>query len=139
MKKYNFILIATTIMISHLTQAQDSDYKVVFDITSPDPVSQQQVVREAGLIKATHPDAQIEIVVYGQALGFIQKDISTHTSEIEKLVSQKRVSFKACHASMDRNHVEESQLIHGVSTVPDGIYEIITKQRQGWGYIKVAQ
>jgi intracellular sulfur oxidation DsrE/DsrF family protein len=39
---------------------------------------------------------------------------------------------------MKRQHIDESQLLPGVETVPDGIYEIISKQRDGWGYIKVA-
>jgi intracellular sulfur oxidation DsrE/DsrF family protein len=40
---------------------------------------------------------------------------------------------------MQRYNIDKSQLIAGVETVPDGIYEIITKQKQGWGYIKVSQ
>jgi len=28
--------------------------------------------------------------------------------------------------------------VAGVATVPDGIYEIISKQAAGWGYIKVS-
>jgi intracellular sulfur oxidation DsrE/DsrF family protein len=37
---------------------------------------------------------------------------------------------------MKRWNIGESQLLPGVSTVPDGIYEILQKQREGWGYIK---
>ena len=40
---------------------------------------------------------------------------------------------------MKRNNIDKSQLIPGVEIVPDGIYEIILKQREGWGYIKVAR
>ena len=29
------------------------------------------------------------------------------------------------------------QLLPGVQTVPDGIYEIVSKQQEHWGYIKV--
>jgi intracellular sulfur oxidation DsrE/DsrF family protein len=39
---------------------------------------------------------------------------------------------------MKRMNVDKSQLIPGVEVVPDGIYEIISKQRENWGYIKVA-
>jgi intracellular sulfur oxidation DsrE/DsrF family protein len=39
---------------------------------------------------------------------------------------------------MKANSVDITQLVPGVQTVPDGIYEIITKQREGWGYIKVS-
>jgi intracellular sulfur oxidation DsrE/DsrF family protein len=140
MKRNIFILWAVMLTFSQWSAGQTSaDYKVIFDITSSDPVAQRQVVRDAGLIKSAHPDAQIEVVVYGQALPLIQKDKSPLASDIEKLISQKGVSFNACHVSMDRNHVTEADLIKGAGTVPDGIYEIILKQKQGWGYIKISQ
>ena len=40
---------------------------------------------------------------------------------------------------MKRHKIEKSQLIPGVTTVPDGILEIIMKQKEGWGYIKEGQ
>jgi intracellular sulfur oxidation DsrE/DsrF family protein len=39
---------------------------------------------------------------------------------------------------MKRHNIDAFQLLPGVSIVPDGIYEIITKQKEGWGYIKAA-
>jgi intracellular sulfur oxidation DsrE/DsrF family protein len=41
--------------------------------------------------------------------------------------------------AMKRQQIDASQLLPGVQIVPDGIYEIISKQRDGWGYIKVAR
>jgi intracellular sulfur oxidation DsrE/DsrF family protein len=40
---------------------------------------------------------------------------------------------------MKRYQVDVSQLIPGVTTVPDGILQIIKRQAEGWGYIKEAQ
>lgn len=127
-------------MISIYALAQSSpDYKVVFDITSADPANQAQVVRDVMSIKAANPDAQLEVVIYGEGLNLIQKNTSSFVAEIKKLTTQKGITFNACHQSMKRNHVVKSDLITGVGVVPDGIYEIIKKQKQGWGYIKIAQ
>lgn len=135
---FKFVIIsAAMLMLQQFVSAQASDYKVVFDLTSNDPVAQQQVIRDAGLIKSAHPDAQVEVVLYGQGLDLVRKDKSTHTDDIANLI-RNGVDFKACHIAMDRQHITESQLISGVQTVPDGIYEIISKQRMGFGYIKVA-
>ena len=38
---------------------------------------------------------------------------------------------------MKNQGVAESQLLPNVMTVPDGVGEIVSKQNQGWGYIKV--
>jgi len=40
--------------------------------------------------------------------------------------------------AMKANNVEVNQLVPGVQIVADGIYEILSRQREGWGYIKVS-
>jgi hypothetical protein len=40
---------------------------------------------------------------------------------------------------MKRHQLDKSQLLPGIGTVPDGIYEIVARQSEGWGYIKAAQ
>jgi intracellular sulfur oxidation DsrE/DsrF family protein len=77
-------------------------------------------------------------VIYGQGLALVTKEGSSQQSEIARLSSMKDVSFKVCALSMKRNNIDKSQLLPGVEVVPDGIYEIISKQRDNWGYIKVA-
>jgi uncharacterized protein len=80
----------------------------------------------------------VEAVIYGQGVSLVTNGVSTRAEEVARLSSQKDVSFKVCAMSLKRQHIDESQLLPGVGTVPDGIYEIISKQRDGWGYIKVA-
>jgi len=131
------ILTALLLFFSVCCFSQLADYRVVFDMTSKDSVNQQSVIREVGLIKDGNPDAKVEVVLYGQALGLVTSQ-SPQAETIEKLLAKKDVSFKVCAIAMKRNNVDKSQLLPSVEVVPDGIYEIITKQREGWGYIKVA-
>lgn len=137
MKKYLSIFLSLTLLFLN-SRAQNSDYKVVFDITSSDPASQNQVIREVSLIKEGNPDAQVEVVLYGRSLDLVRKDKSQFTSDIQRLVNLNGVSFNVCHIAMEHNNVDSSQLIPGVGIVPDGIYEIVKKQREGWGYIKIS-
>lgn len=136
MKK--MFLTCALIYVTLLGFSQNTDYKVVFDMTSKDPVNQQTVVRETSLIRETNPDANIEVVVYGQGLDLVITSKTTQASAIKDLIANKNVSFKVCALAMKRNNVDESQLLPGVEVVPDGIYEIISKQKEGWGYIKVS-
>jgi len=119
--------------------AQQRDYKVVFDVTSKDTLVHQTAIRQMGLIARTSPDARLELVLFGQSLSMVIKDKSTVGEEIQKLLENKNVSFKVCAFTMQRYKIDKSQLITGVEIVPDGIYEIVTRQREGWGYIKVTQ
>jgi intracellular sulfur oxidation DsrE/DsrF family protein len=133
------LLLAAVLMTSFLIKAQNADYRVVFDMTSRDTINQQAVIRELGLIREGNPDAKMEVVMYGQGIDLAIKDRSSQQAAIQKLLTDKGISFKICAIAMRRNNIDKSQLIPGVEVVPDGIYEIISKQRDGWGYIKVAR
>ncbi len=137
MKKIT-LLVSILTMFTYFLHAQNKDYKVVFDLTSKDTLNQRSLLHEMSLIKEGNPDAKIEAVIYGQGLGLVTKDVSTQSAEIQRLLSMKDVSFKVCALAMKGNNVDKSQLLPGVEVVPDGIYEIISKQREGWGYIKIA-
>jgi intracellular sulfur oxidation DsrE/DsrF family protein len=137
MKKI-ILMVSMITSLACFSTAQNKDYNVVFDLTSKDTLNQQSLLHEMSLIKAGNPDAKVEAVIYGQALGLITKDKSSQSAEIQRLLSMKDLSIKVCALAMKRQKIDESQLLPGVQIVPDGIYEIISKQRDGWGYIKVA-
>ena len=119
-----------------LSNAQ-SDYKVVFDFTSKDTNDQKAVIRWLNEISKGEPNAKMEVVMYGQGFNLVHKDKSIVAGEVMRLAANKNITFKVCAASLKNNNVDVSQLLEGVTTVPDGIYEVISKQHQGWGYIKV--
>jgi intracellular sulfur oxidation DsrE/DsrF family protein len=127
------------LMTASIIRAQNADYRVVFDMTSRDSVNQQAVIRELGLIREGNPDAKMEVVMYGQGIDLAIAGRTSQQAAMQKLMADKGISFKICAIAMKRNNVDQSQLVPGVEVVPDGIYEIITKQREGWGYIKVAR
>jgi intracellular sulfur oxidation DsrE/DsrF family protein len=137
MKKI-ILMVSILTALTCFTYAQNKDYKIVFDLTSQDTLNQQSLLHEMSLIKEGNPDAKIEAVIYGQGLGLVTKGKSAQSAEIQRLSAMKDVSFKVCALAMKRMNVDKSQLIPGVEVVPDGIYEIISKQRENWGYIKVA-
>ena len=118
--------------------AQSNDYRVIFDLTSRDTINQQTVVREIGLIRNANPEAQLEVVIYGQGLDMAVRGRSAQENAVQKLIADGKARFKVCGMTMKRNNIDKDQLVPGVEVVPDGIYEIISKQREGWGYIKVA-
>jgi intracellular sulfur oxidation DsrE/DsrF family protein len=83
-----------------------------------------------------NPEAKLEVVMYGQGFNMVTKDRTVVADAITTLAANKNISFKVCAVALKNNNVDKSQLLPGVETVPDGIYEIISKQKEGWGYIK---
>ncbi|MGN8035380.1 DsrE family protein [Chitinophaga sp. 22321] len=135
MKKL-FVLVAC--LLGYLACCAQSDYKVVFDITSKAVEDHNTLMRQVNSILKSSPDAQLEVAVYGEALDMVLKDKSKISPALTELLNNKKVAVKVCGITMKRNNKDASELIPGVEIVPDAIYEIITKQKEGWGYIKVA-
>jgi len=137
--KQHLLLIALLLFSVQFLFAQSSPYNVVFDLTGKDSVSQMAVIRWINEITKSNPNAKLEVVMYAQGVDFAVKDKSLVANEVTRLAENKNVSFRVCAIALKNHNIDKSQLLPGVDTVPDGIYEIISKQAEGWGYIKVAR
>jgi len=125
-------------LLSSFLSAQPN-YKVVFDLTSKDTNDHKMAIRWVKEVLAAEPTAQVEVVFFGQSLDMITKNKSVVADAITDITSKnKNASFKVCRVAMKAHNISMDELVAGVQTVPDGIYEIISKQRDGWGYIKVS-
>ena len=133
------IFLTTAFLLSIILQsyAQQKPYNIVFDLTTSDTATHQRLIRWINGILTSHPDAKIEVVFYGKALDMIVKDKSTVSGDVIKLGTNKKVTFAACEHAMQVFNISKNQLLDGVSTVPDALYELIIKQAEGYGYIKV--
>jgi len=112
-------------------------YKVVFDLTTDDPQDQGALVRWIREVAAVNPDNEMEVVMYGRGPSMVVAGRSTIADDVKQAIARPRVSFRVCEIAMQNQKIEKSQLLPNVGTVPDGIGEIVAKQREGWGYIKV--
>ena len=136
MKKllFSFFIFCITVISSN---GQKTPYNIVFDLTTSDTAAHQRVIRWSKLILETHPDAKIEIVFYGKALDMVVTGKSSVSTDVIKLATEKKVTFAACEHAMQVFNINKSQLLNGVTTVPDALYELVIKQAEGYGYIKV--
>lgn len=130
------ILIACILASAIQCVNAQSDYKVVFDLTSKDTLDHKALLRWVTEISKASADAKLEIVMYGQGVHMVKKGGSPVEGSIASLIGNKNISFKVCAVALKNQGIEPGQLIDGVGVVPDGIYEIISKQKEGWGYIK---
>ena len=139
MKKYLFQCFFLLSLGSNLAAQQPADYKVVFDLTSRDTLDQRNVIRWLNEISRSNPAAKLEVVMYGKGLELVVKDKSYVPEAVTQLEANKNISFKVCAIAMKNNNVTQDQLLAGVEIVPDGIFEIVSRQKEGWGYIKAAR
>jgi uncharacterized protein len=120
-----------------LVQTQRQPYRVVFDLTSRDTLDQKAVLRWIKEVGTSSPNAHMEVVMYAKGFELVMPERSAFTAEVKEAMKRPNVSFVVCAVALKNNNVDKSQLLAGVQTVPDGIYELVAKQQENWGYIKV--
>lgn len=132
-----FFLAAFSFSLLIQSFAQAKPYNVVFDLTTSDTATHQRVIRWINSIVGSYPDAKIAVVFYGKSLPMVETNQSSVANDVKKLAGGKNVTFTVCEQAMKVHKVDKSMLLPGVKTVPDGIYELVSKQAEGYGYIKV--
>src|SRR5437868_8824646 len=120
-----------------IVQAQRQPYRVVFDLTSRDTLEQKAVLRWIKEVSTSSPNAQMEVVMYAKGFELVMPERSAFSADVKEAMKNPNVAFKVCAIALKNNKVDKSQLLPGVQTVPDGIYELVSKQQENWGYIKV--
>jgi uncharacterized protein len=133
------LLAATLIGVAQSAQssAAGKPYKVLFDLTTDDPNDQAAVMRWIREVSSINPNNEMEVVMYGRGLNLVVTGKSTLADDVKTALAGSRVSFRVCEIALKNQKIDKSQLLPSVGTVPDGIGEIVSKQKEGWGYIKV--
>jgi intracellular sulfur oxidation DsrE/DsrF family protein len=139
MKLRNLLLLFLAFTFGLAASGQTTPAKthhVVFAVTSGDVIDWQMTLGNArNLIAGLKPEpVEVEIVSYSAGIMMIKGD-SAVAADIAALQAQ-GVKFVACQNAMRFHKLELKDLLPGVTPVPAGIVEVVTKQEQGWTYIK---
>jgi intracellular sulfur oxidation DsrE/DsrF family protein len=114
---------------------QKPEHKIIFQLTSADTMAHKQLMKQFNNILSVSPTTKIEVVCHGGGLDMLVIG-KTIVEEKIKALSAKGVVFNACEFSMKERKVEREKVISTAGFVPAGIVEIVSKQEQGWSYIK---
>ena len=131
------VVMLSALALAHAQPPPPQAYKVVFDLTSSDPIDQQAVLRWIREVKDVNPANEAEVVMYGRGLDLVIAEKTTRAADIARAITDLHASFRVCGIAMRNQQLDRNQLLPNVDVVPDGIGEIVGKQRAGWGYIKV--
>ena len=110
-------------------------HKIVFQLTTDDTLTHKTLMKQLNNIISVAPDTKIEVVCHGPGLGMLVIG-KTIVQEKIQLLKTKGVSFLACEFSMKERNISREKIIPEAGTVPAGIIEIVSRQEQGWSYIK---
>jgi len=110
-------------------------HRIIFQLSIGDTLAHKALMKQLGNITSVAPTTQIEVVCHGPGLDMLRADKSVVWEKI-KLLAGPTITFMACEFSMKERNVTKDQIIPEAGFVKAGIIEIVSKQEQGWSYIK---
>ena len=141
--KYFLTIFLSICFISQLSAQQSSTvldtkvHKIVMQFTVGDSTEQASIVGQVGNIRNIWPNAQIEVVCHSSGLDLLMNSKSKVSKTVADLNS-KGVIFAACNNTMKRRNLKKEDLLPESIVVPSAMVEIVTKQEEGWSYLKGA-
>ncbi|MBK9318451.1 MAG: DsrE family protein [Bacteroidetes bacterium] len=121
---------------TEISGSKTAQHRVIMQLVSGDTLAHKALISQLKNLKEVWADSvEIEVLIQGPALDMIIADKTTQQEGISKM-KQKGVRFIACEFSMRQRKVTKEELLKDVESVNYGLVEIITKQEQGWSYLK---
>ena len=111
-------------------------HHVVIEVTSADSLVWKGVMNNVKHLKEKWGNnVQIEVVSHGPGIGML---VTAKTTEQKKIAELKKmgVGFLACENTMRAKKFSKELIIPEAGFVPSGVVEIVTKQEEGWSYLK---
>ena len=129
------VMLSMSVYSQTKTDNQKSEHKIIFQLTSGDTTAHKQLIKQFNNILSVSPTTKIEVVCHGAGLDMLVSGKTILEDKI-KILADKGVVFNACEFSIKERKVDRSKIISVSGFVPAGIVEIVSKQEQGWSYIK---
>jgi intracellular sulfur oxidation DsrE/DsrF family protein len=111
--------------------------KVVFQVSDNDPGKWNLALNNAKNVQDAMgggDKVDVEIVVYGPGIGMLKAD-SKAASRVSAAVKG-QVAIVACENTMHAQKLAKADMNPDISYVPAGVVELMTRQKEGWSYVR---
>jgi uncharacterized protein len=110
--------------------------RVVIQVSDADPAKWNLALNNARNLQADlgAGNVDVEIVAYGPGIGMLKLD-SPVANRIGE-AGAAGVKVVACEITMKGQKLTRVDMLDGIGFVPAGVVELMTRQQQGWAYIR---
>ncbi len=110
--------------------------RVVIQVSDADPAKWNLALNNARNLQADlgAGNVDVEIVAYGPGIGMLKLD-SPVANRIGE-AGAAGVKVVACEITMKGQKLARVDMLDGIAFVPAGVVELMTRQQQGWAYIR---
>jgi uncharacterized protein len=110
--------------------------KVVIQVSDNDPAKWNLALNNAKNVQNDlgADKSEVEIVAYGPGIGMLKADSVTAARVTE--ATQAGIKVVACQNTMKGQKLTTADMNTSIGYVPAGVVEIMTRQSQGWAYVR---
>ena len=115
---------------------QQKTPRVVIQVSDNDPAKWNLALNNANNVLKDLGDKkpEIEIVAYGPGIGMLKADATTANRVSDAVKAG--VKIVACENTMRAQQLTKADMNASIGYVPAGVVEIMTKQSEGWSYLR---
>lgn len=110
--------------------------KSVIHLLSGDETEQETALAIARNLLEDETGSIEDVAIVVQADGVNAITTGVETEDQVKALLDDGVSFKACRNTLDMMDLDESDVIEGIETVPEGAVEVTRLETDGYAYIR---
>ena len=111
-------------------------HKIVIQVSDNDPAKWSLALNNAKNLQddVGAANVDIEIVAYGPGINMLKLESSAGARIADALTAN--VKVLACENTMRGQKLSREDMLPALGFVPAGVTEIMTKQSQGWAYLR---
>ena len=138
------VLLVTPFLIAAHAQNQGATapkspqkrHKIVIQVSDNDPTKWNLALNNAKNLQddVGAANVDIEIVAYGPGIGMLKLESPTGARVADAMKANVKVI--ACENTMRGQKLIRDDMLPALSYVPAGVTEIMTKQGEGWAYLR---
>jgi intracellular sulfur oxidation DsrE/DsrF family protein len=112
------------------------EHRVIMQLTQNNPEAHKGLIHQLKALTSAWGDSvAIEVLAHGPGVEMFMTEKATQQEAIQKLKSN-GVHFVICENTLTQKSISKEQLLPDLEYVRFGLVEVITKQEQGWTYLK---
>jgi intracellular sulfur oxidation DsrE/DsrF family protein len=132
-KMIALFIIASSICIESTAQVK---HHVIIQLSSNDTAVWHGLMNNIKHLQDTWgKTVQVEVVAHGPGIELLVKAKTTQQERITELKNA-GVVFDACMNTMKARNLSKDAIVADAGFVPSGVVEVVTKQEEGWSYLK---
>jgi intracellular sulfur oxidation DsrE/DsrF family protein len=130
--------------LAQIAPAGDEYRRVVFHISTADPLRLEQALDDAEELLASYQNSpekvQLEVVANAEGLALLREDASPYAERIHRLAMlYDNLSFLACSRTIEKLKLKgiDVHLLPDAEIIPAALEKIVDRLHEGWVYIRV--